>query len=69
MSPRPKTFSDAELLTAIKNTKQPFATVSGLSEELGVTSTAISKRLKKLEGEQIESKKVGAKARVWWIPN
>lgn len=70
MSPRPKSFSDSELLECVENHENPFVTVNYLCDELGVSTTAVSQRLDKLEHEQkILSKKVGASARVWWLPD
>lgn len=70
MSPRPKSFTDDELIQCVENHQKPFATVPYLCDQLGVSSTAVSERLQQLESEnRIESKKVGASARVWWLPD
>ena len=70
MSGRPKTFSDEELLKRIDQHKEPFCTATELAKMLEVTNSAVLKRLKTLEESgEIESKNVGSRAKVWWIPD
>jgi predicted ArsR family transcriptional regulator len=68
--PRPKTVSDDELLSAIKQTTSPVASTSDVSEQLDINTDATRKRLRKLEERgEVDSMKVGARAAVWWCAN
>lgn len=49
--------------------REPW-TASGLAEHLPCSSDTVYNRLRELETqERIKTKKVGAKARIWWIPD
>jgi predicted ArsR family transcriptional regulator len=68
MSGRPKQFTNMQLENAIREHELPFITAKELAEKLDVSNSAINSRLEKLEKEgSVESKKVGARAKVWWI--
>ena len=65
--PRTVSVSDQEILDSFSKSKGPIATVSDLEEQLPIQSDSIRVRLKQLEGEGVvRSKKVGARAVVWW---
>lgn len=70
MSPRPRTFTNEELITAMETHELPFSTATELSEQLDVTSGAVLDRLHELEKVgRVESKDVGSRAKVWWLPD
>lgn len=70
MTGRPKKYTDEELIEAVENSELPFCTASELAEQMSVTNSAILKRLKELESDgRIESKRVGSRAKVWYLPD
>jgi predicted transcriptional regulator len=68
MAGRKPTVSDEEILQWIALAPDPVVTTSELSEEIEMTQQGVYSRLQDLEdAEFIRSKKVGSRARVWWI--
>lgn len=65
--PRTVEVPDDEILDAFDSSPGPVATVSDLDKVLSIKASAIRKRLKNLEEEgRVTSKKVGARATVWY---
>jgi GTP-sensing pleiotropic transcriptional regulator CodY len=61
-----------EDVTAVFESREDYAeplTASEVAEELGCSRRTALNKLHTLESEtEIESKKVGGRSRVWWIP-
>lgn len=71
--PRTKTVSDEELLAAIDRAEVPgppctnVVTVPDIADLVDLGEDAIRDRLNKLqEEEKVATRKVGARASVWW---
>jgi len=65
---RTERVSDADVLAAIQRTYAPVSTASQLAEELEYTTDGMRKRLERMEDDGlINSRKVGARARVFWL--
>jgi hypothetical protein len=65
-----KLVTDAELLEAFDKVNSPIATTPDLQELVPMKRDGIRKRLIELEKEgRVKSKKVGARAVVWWRVN
>ena len=65
--PRTVEVTDDRILAAFECSPSPVCTVADLEEELPLKMDGIRDRLKKLEERGcVESKKVGARAVVWW---
>lgn len=61
-------MTDDELLSFIRNYEDPCLTASELSDEFDLTNDAINYRLYKLkDAGKLETKSVGASARVWYV--
>lgn len=70
MSPRPRTFSNDEVLQRIREHDDPFITASDLASKFEVENGTILDRLHELEKDgEVLSKKVGARATVWYLPS
>lgn len=66
---RNREISDEEILTAFRSSSDPVLTTSEVSSQFDITHRGVRERLEKLEeGGSLKSKKVGAKAKVWWDP-
>jgi predicted ArsR family transcriptional regulator len=66
--PRPK-FTDDEILAVFRSSSDPVLTTSEVASQFDVTHRGVRNRLEKLEeAGQLKSKKVGARAKVWWDP-
>lgn len=60
--------SDLEILRFMALHPDPVTTTSELSDEFDMTSQAALNRLNKLAAhDHVDSKKVGARARVFWL--
>jgi predicted transcriptional regulator len=58
---------NSDVLAAMDNVDEPFVTATEIAERLDVTNKAVIHRLDELHGEgEVERKKVGANAVVWW---
>jgi len=65
--PRTTSVSDGEILDALDSPDSPVATVSDVEEQIPLKKDGVRHRLKQLEGRGlVKSKKVGARAVVWW---
>jgi predicted ArsR family transcriptional regulator len=62
-------ITDEEILEVFRSTSDPVLTTAEVASEFEITHRGIRDRLEKLEKEgALESKKVGARAVVWWDP-
>jgi predicted ArsR family transcriptional regulator len=62
-------ITDEEILDVFRLTSDPVLTTAEVASEFEITHRGIRDRLEKLESEgTLESKKVGARAIVWWDP-
>lgn len=58
-----------DVIEFLREHERPFATAPEIAEEMGVNNSAIHKRLDEMEERnQVESLKVGASAKVFWLP-
>jgi len=68
--PRTTSVSDGEILDAFSAPESPVATVSDIEQHVPLEADSIRHRLKQLEERgAVKSKKVGARAVVWWRLN
>jgi len=70
-TPGPSTVYTTEAVLSVfersANSHEPL-TSSEIADELGCSRQTVRNRLKELsEADEIESKKVGARSRVWWL--
>lgn len=66
--PEPVVTKD-ELLDAIERHDNPFVTSKDMSSVLGVERQTAWKHLQQLhEDTQLEKKKIGSSAVIWWVP-
>lgn len=72
MSERPgrsPEITDEEILDVFRNASDPVLTTSEIAGEFDITHRGVRDRLDKLTEEgTLESKDVGARAKVWWVP-
>ncbi|MDB2281289.1 hypothetical protein PM030_05320 [Halorubrum ezzemoulense] len=62
-------ISDSEILNVFRASSEPVLTTSEVAASFEITHRGVRDRLEKLEEEDmLESKKVGARAIVWWDP-
>ena len=62
-------FSNKEILAVFQSSSDPVLTTSEIASQFEITHRGVRDRLEKLEEDgQIKSKKVGARAKVWWDP-
>lgn len=60
---------DERILTVLDNGRDPIRTAPGMSDEINLSTDGLRRRLLKLEEQgEVESKRVGANAVVWWRP-
>ncbi len=65
---KPK-ITDDEILAVFRSSSDPVLTTSEVSSEFDITHRGVRDRLEQLEENGLlESKKVGARAIVWWDP-
>lgn len=65
---KPKVTND-EILDVFRSSSDPVLTTSEVASEFDITHRGVRDRLEQLEDNGLlESKKVGAKAIVWWDP-
>lgn len=63
-------ISDDEILEVFRSSSDPVLTTGEVASEFNITHRGVRDRLEKLEEEGIlNSKKVGARAKVWWDPS
>lgn len=61
--------TDKEILHVFHSSSEPILTTSEVATNLDITHRGVRDRLEKLENDGVlKSKKVGAKAIVWWDP-
>jgi len=61
--------ADAELLSVFEDTDDPVLTAVEVGERLGITQQAAHSRLSRAHKRgEVERKKVGSRAVVWWTP-
>lgn len=61
-------ISDVDFLRQMILSPDPIVTSKELVQQFGLTQQAVYSRLRKLEAEDyVDSKKVGSRARVWWV--
>lgn len=62
-------FTDKEILAVFRSSSDPVLTTSEIASQFEITHRGVRDRLEGLEEDgQIKSKKVGARAKVWWDP-
>jgi predicted HTH transcriptional regulator len=62
-------ITDEEIINVFHSSSDPVLTTSEVASEFEITHRGVRDRLEKLEKKgSLESKKVGARAIVWWIP-
>ena len=65
---KPKTTDEA-ILHVFRSSSDPVLSTSEVASEVDITHRGVRDRLQKLEDEgKVMSKKVGARAMVWWDP-
>lgn len=70
MSPRTRTFSNEEVLEQIRRAPDPFVTAGELADHFDKENATLLDRLNELEDDgKVTSRHVGARAKVWWIPD
>jgi len=63
-------FTDDEILAVFQSSSDPVLTTGEVASEFEITHRGLRDRLDKLEEDgELKSKKVGARAKVWWDPN
>lgn len=68
MAGRPKDVSDSEILKEIALARGPVVTAPELADRVGMTGSAVNKRLDDLVTRGFVNKKqVGARAVVYWL--
>lgn len=62
------TVEDEVFLREMATAAAPVVTAVELADDVGLSQQAAYQRLRRLEDEgKVRSKKVGPKARVWWL--
>jgi predicted ArsR family transcriptional regulator len=62
-------ISDEEILDVFRSSSEPVLSTSEVAANFEITHRGVRDRLEKLEEKGVlESKKVGARAIVWWDP-
>ena len=62
-------ITDDEILNVFRSSSDPVLTTKEVASEFDITHRGVRDRLEKLEEEgKVGSKKVGARAKVWWDP-
>ncbi|TVT95148.1 winged helix-turn-helix transcriptional regulator [Haloferax volcanii] len=65
---KPK-ITDHEILEVFRSSSDPVLTTAEVAAEFEITHRGVRDRLEKLEeAGKLRSKKVGARAKVWWDP-
>lgn len=68
MTGRKPTVPDVDILREIAVAPDPIVTAVELADEIDMSQQGAYSRLETLESEEyVRSKKVGSRARVWWI--
>lgn len=62
-------ITDDEILAVFRSSSDPVLTTAEIASQFEITHRGVRDRLEKLEEKgDLESKKVGARAMVWWDP-
>lgn len=62
-------ITDEEILGVFRSSSDPVLTTGEVASEFEITHRGVRDRLEKLANEgTLKSKKVGARAKVWWNP-
>ena len=62
-------ITDDDILAVFRSSSDPVLTTSEVASEFDITHRGVRDRLEQLERQGLlESKKVGARAIVWWDP-
>lgn len=62
-------ITDEEILDVFRSSSDPVLTTREVASEVDITHRGVRDRLEQLEEEgKVMSKKVGARAMVWWDP-
>jgi len=68
MTGPPQRVSDEEILRQVALSPDPIVTAGEITNYVDMTQAAVNKRLQQLvDNGHLESRKVGAAARVYWI--
>ena len=60
--------TDGEIITAIENRDEPYATAGDVAEIVGLSRWRTSERLKRLaDAGEVESGTVGEKTTIYWL--
>lgn len=63
-------ITDEEILDVFRSSTDPVLTTGEVASEVDITHRGVRDRLEQLEEEgKVRSKKVGARAMVWWDPS
>jgi len=66
---RPPRITDDQILTVFRSSSDPVLTTGEVASQFEITHRGIRDRLEKLDEQSVlKSKKVGARAKVWWDP-
>lgn len=61
--------SDEEILAVFRSSSDPVLSTSEIASKFDLTHRGVRDRLEKLDEQgSLESKKVGARGKVWWDP-
>lgn len=61
--------TDNELLGIFRSSSEPVLTTKEVASQFDITHRGVRDRLEALEADgKLKSKKVGARAKVWWDP-
>lgn len=62
--------SDEEIIRYVEQHQEPFVTASEVADKAGFTRQTAHKRLQEMTDEgEINKKKIGASAVIWWCPD
>jgi len=63
-------ITETELKATIKSHDEPFVTAQQMSSQFGVARQTAWKHLQRLHNHgDIEKKKIGSSAVIWWVPS
>jgi len=63
-----ETVTPERVLGVLRAADAPFVTAGDVSDELGCTPEAVTKKLKRLQEQgRVARRRVGARAVVWWL--
>ena len=66
---RPPRITDDEIIAVFRSSSDPVLTTKEIASHFDITHRGVRDRLEKLNDQgRLKSKKVGARAKVWWDP-